>query len=904
MSGSDGVALGNDVVIAGVALPGSPVSVIFGQTGDSQDPTAGLAIGNVALNNDFQIQAVSGTRVSGVVSGSGSLTKSGNGTLLLEGANNYMGGTRIEEGELRVASNTALGTGKLTIIAGTLSGDAVHLSNALEMGSFSKTNLSVISLGQKGTPDSPTLLILNGATSIQQTTSITVPEQASVILAGTISGKGFTKEGPGNLYLQNAATNLAPNSYGGETVLKEGVLGITEKADFGNSTVQFQGGTLDLSDVPHHSLPNGTAVEEYDIAHIISAINAGNPAKFIGGTDSVHKTVFATGLSGLGGLELVSGTLQVAATNAYSGQTTVREGGRIVLPAASSLASSANIVIKGTIDGSADGFTFRPRQRVEIQNGGNNLGLLKIKDGTGDWANANLAVDIARRVGALGAGIAQTSVSVNGTSSAINGVTLKVIPPASYSVGAEEIESSTPVKLKDYFTAFDANDSQITDRSRIGPVSGNITSARPIYSVSTASGLASTRRSYSVFGNGTNGENFGAYLDKQISATSANPLSTFLRDTVDAMTESPQITQVLSEMSAVPFADAYRSGFQRSLAVLKGVEDRIMSLQSKGNDDVSTRKFGCKQVVPITVPISPSSPASPSPTSQAQSTWTAWSGVYGRNGRDKADNATGVSRATTNENGVQFGVEHEAGVLTLGLTGATGRGRRNTETPFTQISSESWHFGLYAVAPVERVVLDSSLIFGTATNQSSRTPHLSAITGNPDVTYHGEFDSRDLSILLGLSYNMMPPQTAFQASSVLRLIYLSYAQSSFSENEAEDGAYRLGKMKASKLLSKLGYQLNYTKNVAASTELEATLGAYWQHDWNSKSNGLDASLSEGPSGTSYQALGGKGGTDVATLNCGLQLIFNSRYWIRASGALERGGRQQSLTGTLIFGVNF
>ena len=249
-------------------------------------------------------------------------------------------------------------------------------------------------------------------------------------------------------------------------------------------------------------------------------------------------------------------------------------------------------------------------------------------------------------------------------------------------------------------------------------------------------------------------------------------------------------------------------------------------------------------------------------------------------------------------------MEHQVGDLTLGLTGATGWGRYDTETPFTQISSESWHLGMYAVAPFERVVLDSSLIYGTATNQSSRTPHLSAFTVNQDITYHGTFDSRDLSISVGISYNMMAPQMALQAAPVLRCVYLSYGQSAFSESEASDGAYRVGKMNASKVLSKLGYRMSYKKELTASTEFGADLGLYWQHDWDNKSRGLDASLNGGLSGTSYQAMGGRSSSDIALISGGVQFIFNERYLLRGSATVECGGQRENLTGAAIFGIIF
>ena len=58
--------------------------------------------------------------VSGVLSGSGKLVKTGAGTLKLTATNTYGGGTNLTGGTLEIAAESALGSGALSIIGGTL----------------------------------------------------------------------------------------------------------------------------------------------------------------------------------------------------------------------------------------------------------------------------------------------------------------------------------------------------------------------------------------------------------------------------------------------------------------------------------------------------------------------------------------------------------------------------------------------------------------------------------------------------------------------------------------------------------------------------------------------------------------------------------------------------------------
>jgi fibronectin-binding autotransporter adhesin len=102
-----------------LVLNGGTLRLTGLQTNMNRKATLGASGGtfDITLSNS-SIQA------SGVISGSGSLTKTGDGTLLLATANTYTGGTVINAGKIYLAGSTAnkngLGSGSVTINNGTL----------------------------------------------------------------------------------------------------------------------------------------------------------------------------------------------------------------------------------------------------------------------------------------------------------------------------------------------------------------------------------------------------------------------------------------------------------------------------------------------------------------------------------------------------------------------------------------------------------------------------------------------------------------------------------------------------------------------------------------------------------------------------------------------------------------
>jgi outer membrane autotransporter protein len=85
--------------------------------------TTGSIVGGVTDNGSLAFDRTDPVTFSGVISGTGSLSQLGTGTLTLTGANTYRGGTAIDRGTLIVDNAEALGSGNVAVIGGILAAD-------------------------------------------------------------------------------------------------------------------------------------------------------------------------------------------------------------------------------------------------------------------------------------------------------------------------------------------------------------------------------------------------------------------------------------------------------------------------------------------------------------------------------------------------------------------------------------------------------------------------------------------------------------------------------------------------------------------------------------------------------------------------------------------------------------
>jgi autotransporter-associated beta strand protein len=325
-----------------------------------------------ALNNGGSLLTVTGpgnTTLSGVISGSGGLSKQGTGTLTVSAANTYTGNTTIASGTVVVRHDAALGAAgtSTTVDAGTtlalsgsftyataenlfLNGTGVSSAGALENLSGTNTFAGPVTLQSTSTINAAVQsLTLSGALN-NGGSRLTVTGTGNATLSGVISGSGgLSKQGTGTL------TVSAANTYTGSTTIASGTVVVTHDAGLGaagGSTTVDAGATLALSGGFTYSSSeslflNGTGVGGAGALENVSGSNsfagpitlqsastiasAANTLTLKGpiANGGFLLTVSGTGsttlkgvVSGTGGLNQTQGTLTLSANNTYTGPTT------------------------------------------------------------------------------------------------------------------------------------------------------------------------------------------------------------------------------------------------------------------------------------------------------------------------------------------------------------------------------------------------------------------------------------------------------------------------------------------------------------------------------------------------------------------------------------------------------
>ena len=322
--GALSIATINNISAAGV-LGNSASPVILGNTGGmtgtlsytgataSSTKKFTLATGGTGA---FDVSTAANTlTVSGVIDGSGNLSKAGAGTLALSGANTYTGAT-------------------------TISGGTLKISNA---GTF--TNTSGISLSSGGR--------LEVAVSNQSLAKLAGPT-GSGVAAGTILRYSTAQttagaaNGPGTILgtVELSLTNVNPNytlDFGAGSTLTNLVTATYTKG------ITLSG---DTSIASSSAVFTGTGMT-------ISASSAGTKSLTLTGSHTGANVITGNITDGSGVIAVAKtgvGTWRLSGVNTYTGGTTVSGGGILIFSAATAIGGSGqNVSVAAGSDVALDG---------------------------------------------------------------------------------------------------------------------------------------------------------------------------------------------------------------------------------------------------------------------------------------------------------------------------------------------------------------------------------------------------------------------------------------------------------------------------------------------------------------------------------------------------------------------
>jgi autotransporter-associated beta strand protein len=290
--GTLSISTGSKIGTGTLTLNGGVLEVT-GTATLSQAVSVGGSGGGVAVGT-----GVTAT-LSGAISGSGLLSKTGAGTLTLSGTQTATGGLSVTGGTVKISTAANMVGGTLTLDGGTLDvGDNnLTLSNALVIGSAGGT-INVDTVNNNG-----------------------------LTLSGAVTGSGtLSKTGTDVVYFANAS------SFTGALDVQAGSIVATGSSTFGSGQITLATGTN-----------LGVAGSTRSIANNI--VLAGNAALYTGqptDTSNGETITFSGVVSGAGNLTIIGATspagnlVVLSGINTYTGTTTLSTG-RL------SVASDANL---------------------------------------------------------------------------------------------------------------------------------------------------------------------------------------------------------------------------------------------------------------------------------------------------------------------------------------------------------------------------------------------------------------------------------------------------------------------------------------------------------------------------------------------------------------------------------
>lgn len=332
---------------------GTTISAGALQIGDSG--TTGAISGNILNNGALSFKRTNDLSYAGVISGSGSLTQAGSGTLTLTAVNTFSGGTTITTGGTLRIGNDGTNDGSVggaVFNDGTLEFDNLNAASFAGVisgnGALRKLGSNTLTLSGASTYSGPTFitagtLLLGGNGRLNASGNVSVSSGATFDLGGytqsigELSGAGEVKLGAGSLSAGKATNSTFTGVISGAgSLTKMGTGRLTLAGDntfTGSATIAA--GTLQIgnagttgalaTDVTNSGVLAFNRTNEYIFDKVISdGVGAGSVEQ-----NGSGRTILTGANTYTGGTTVNAGALQIGnggAAGSIAGSVTVASG--------------------------------------------------------------------------------------------------------------------------------------------------------------------------------------------------------------------------------------------------------------------------------------------------------------------------------------------------------------------------------------------------------------------------------------------------------------------------------------------------------------------------------------------------------------------------------------------------
>ncbi len=281
-----------------------------------------LNVTSNVVNGGFllTVAGASNTALSGVISGTGGITKNGAGTLTITGTNNYSGATNMNAGLVSINNSSALGTGNVNINNG---GSLLGTANL----TLTNPNIAFNAGGRISAATGTTL-------TVAPTSTLALGGGPGNFIFGTAGNTGVVTVS-GSPTVITIATNTMEVAFG--TLRNGGGSALNSLTSTAASTTVDAGATLDVNDVSmtvKNLLGAGSVTLGANSATNLT-LNSGNFTGAISGAGNIIKNT--AGLLTLGG----------AGTTTTPGNFTVEDGTVILSQSASNTATGQGTLFIG-----------------------------------------------------------------------------------------------------------------------------------------------------------------------------------------------------------------------------------------------------------------------------------------------------------------------------------------------------------------------------------------------------------------------------------------------------------------------------------------------------------------------------------------------------------------------------